>query len=271
MNRTSVRVAAAALCFATLAATAACEGSAAGMPGTTSSSAGGTAPSGGSGPTGGAPTGGSGGATAGGADQGGGGGTAGSAGAGAAPACPSYLSQEEEFAPVQITGADLPPGADAIVWERPADYVYLGAFSGTPGQPASHEGVDYVQDDTAVATVAVNAAAAGTVVYVRLGCPQSSTFGHNNSLRECGAGWGNHVVVDHGSGIVTRYAHLAPDSTLVQAGAIVARGAQLARMGNSGRSETRHLHFELGLAEIPLDPCSPAQSFAAVYDSELLF
>ncbi len=176
----------------------------------------------------------------------------------------------EEFAPVQIAGAGLPAGADALSWSRPAAYTYLGAFSGSPGSPASHEGVDYVHDNFSVASVPISAAADGEVVYVRLGCPQSSEQSNNTALRECGSGWGNHVVVDHGGGIVTRYAHLKPSATIALVGDWVSRGQQLSLMGNSGRSDVRHLHFELGRITAPLDPCEPAQSFAQVFDSELL-
>jgi len=187
-----------------------------------------------------------------------------------APPCPSYDSQEEEYSPVQTAGAGTPPGAGTIAWQRPAAYVYLGAFSGTPGQAASHEGVDYIHDDPGVGHVLVEAAAAGTVIYVRTGCPQSTLFGSNQQLRECGAGWGNHVVVDHGGDIVTRYAHLRPGTTVVQVGDGVAAGDTLSEMGNSGRSDTRHLHFELGTDADGLDPCDHAQSFDRVFDAELL-
>jgi len=187
------------------------------------------------------------------------------------PPCTSYEGTDQEYAPIQIAAAGLPAGAGSLTWSRPADWEWMAAFSGTPGSPASHEGVDYVHDDPAVATVPILAAAEGLVVYVRLGCPQSGAFAANTQLRECGAGWGNHVVVEHGSvGTVTRYAHLEPGSTLVQAGDPVSRGAPLASMGNSGRSDVRHLHFELGSLAAPMDPCAAAQSFAAVHDSELL-
>ena len=69
-------------------------------------------------------------------------------------------------------------------------------------------------------------------------------FCHNTSLRECGSGWGNHVVIYHGRGIYTRSAHLKPGSVAVKVGDQVSQGQQIASMGNSGRSELRHLHFE---------------------------
>ena len=108
------------------------------------------------------------------------------------------------------------------------------------------------------------------MVYVRIGCPQSREFTPNQTLRECGSGWGNHVVILHGHQILTRYAHLRPSTVQVIAGQRVLRGQVLGLMGNTGRSQLRHLHFELGTASTPLDPCQPAQSMDAVYDSDLL-
>ena len=187
-------------------------------------------------------------------------------GATTAPPCSAFNSSEQEYAPIQIVGSGLPAGADARSWSAPTTYEWLAPFSGTPGSAASHEGHDYVHDDPAAGSVDVRAASAGTVTYVRLGCPQSTEFGSNGALRECGSGWGNHVVVDHGDGVVTRYAHLKPGEVDVRVGEAVTEGQVLARMGNSGRSDVRHLHFELGRMTTALDPCAPSQSFERVYD-----
>jgi murein DD-endopeptidase MepM/ murein hydrolase activator NlpD len=181
-------------------------------------------------------------------------------------ACPSYTSTEQEYAPVQRAEASPPPGADAITWAAPAAATWIAPFAGTPGATATHEGIDYVNDDRAQATVPVVAAADGVVVYVREGCPQSATFGSNQTLRECGSGWGNHVIVRHEGGLYTRYAHLERASALVRPGDPVSVGDRLASMGNSGRSDVRHLHFELGTDGADPDPCAPATSFDAVHD-----
>jgi murein DD-endopeptidase MepM/ murein hydrolase activator NlpD len=187
------------------------------------------------------------------------------------PACTEYSSSEEEFAPIQITSLGTPIGASSLSWTIPSAYTYAVDFAGTAGSPASHEGLDYVHGDANIGVVPVYASSAGTVVYVRTGCPQSSEFALNNDLRECGSGWGNHVVIDHGNQIYTRYAHLKPNTVSVSVGTMVSEGQYIADMGNSGRSDLRHLHFELGTKTSPFDPCTLSQSFDLVYNPQGLF
>lgn len=65
-------------------------------------------------------------------------------------------------------------------------------------------------------------------------------------------GYGNTVVIDHGGGRQTRYAHLSQE--LVRAGDVVSEGQVLGKSGNSGRSTGPHLHFEMLLNGRPVDP-----------------
>jgi|GEM_PF-3823432 len=170
----------------------------------------------------------------------------------------------------QMVRDGLPARATELAWTRPADWTVLGPFDGTPGQPATHDGDDYIHDVPAVSNVDVVAAAAGTVVYARTDCPQSEMFGRNELDPECGWGWGNHVVIHHGGALFTRYAHLQPKTVVVVAGDEVPLGQRLASMGNSGDSDVRHLHFELGSRSGTFAACGVDQTFDAVFDPGLL-
>lgn len=56
-------------------------------------------------------------------------------------------------------------------------------------------------------------------------------------------GYGNYVAIDHGNGVVTKYAHTS--SNLAQIGQEVAAGDPLALMGDTGHSTGCHVHFEV--------------------------
>lgn len=70
------------------------------------------------------------------------------------------------------------------------------------------------------------------------------------------AGWsdsaGNWVVIDHGNGLVTKYMH--HDSVCVSAGQYVERGQQIGYVGTTGYSTGNHLHFQVELNGVPVNP-----------------
>lgn len=81
----------------------------------------------------------------------------------------------------------------------------------------------------------IYAAAGGTVIVSRVG-------GWNG-------GYGNYVVIDHGNGVQTLYAHMSTDD--VSVGESVARGQKIGSVGNTGQSTGYHVHFEVRGAKNP--------------------
>jgi murein DD-endopeptidase MepM/ murein hydrolase activator NlpD len=94
-----------------------------------------------------------------------------------------------------------------------------------------HEGVDI----TAPSGTAIWAAADGTVI-------------HSGWL----GGYGNLVVVDHGNGLATAYAHAS--AIFVGVGQQVAQGETIALVGSTGDSSGPHLHFEVRVNGQAVDP-----------------
>jgi murein DD-endopeptidase MepM/ murein hydrolase activator NlpD len=110
------------------------------------------------------------------------------------------------------------------------------------GQAALHTGLDFPAD-----TGTPVMAAAGGVV----------------QLSEYQTQYGNVVEIDHGKGLVTRYAHNS--KVLVKTGDIVKRSQVIAEVGSTGRSTGPHLHFEVRVEGVAQDPAK----FLAAGDSAL--
>ena len=178
-------------------------------------------------------------------------------------ACLAYESQEEEFSNVQIVGEkNLNLDFSSFI----ATYQTRIEFSGRLGELAEHEGLDLFNIDKELSDVPIHTIAEGVVVYARIGCPSSTQFSDNKILRECGAGWGNHLIIDHGNNIYSRYAHMRFDGVYKRVGEKVIKDEIIGLMGNSGRSDGRHLHLEMGYYSDDFDSCKPSKSFEFVLD-----
>ncbi len=63
---------------------------------------------------------------------------------------------------------------------------------------------------------------------------------------------GKVITIDHGHGMVTRYGHL--NKALVKSGTLVKRGDEIGLVGTTGRTTGPHLHYEVHLNGVPVDP-----------------
>jgi murein DD-endopeptidase MepM/ murein hydrolase activator NlpD len=68
-------------------------------------------------------------------------------------------------------------------------------------------------------------------------------------------GYGNIVIINHGGGVTTHYAHLS--SFDIMLGARVERGQIIGRAGSTGRATSPHLHYEVRLNGNPINPLAP--------------
>ncbi|MCK4690676.1 MAG: M23 family metallopeptidase, partial [Desulfuromonadales bacterium] len=69
---------------------------------------------------------------------------------------------------------------------------------------------------------------------------------------EYSAGYGKTVILDHGYGYRTLFGHNS--NNLVKSGQRIRRGDKIAEVGNTGRSTGPHVHYEVQLNRIPIDP-----------------
>ena len=123
---------------------------------------------------------------------------------------------------------DPPPAAMSIAWPLSGR---ITAGFGQRGRHRHHEGVDI----DGVTGEEVRAVAAGTVVV-------SGSEGK----------YGRTVVIDHGSGLTTLYAHAS--RLLADAGDRVGQGEAIAEVGSTGNAHGSHLHFEVRRNGRPVDP-----------------
>nr|WP_246472886.1 M23 family metallopeptidase [Pelagibacterium limicola] len=96
---------------------------------------------------------------------------------------------------------------------------------------AFHAGIDF----RAPTGTPILAAASGTVIHA----------GPNG-------GYGKMVDIDHGNGLVTRYAHMS--SIGVHEGQVITGGERIGLAGSTGRSTGPHLHFEVRRNDTAIDP-----------------
>ena len=131
------------------------------------------------------------------------------------------------------SSSSAPGGTGQLAWPATGPITSPFGWRVHPifGDSRFHEGVDI----GAPYGAAVYAADAGTVVFAGVM-----------------SGYGNVLVVDHGGGLATAYAHLS--AFQVSYGQSVARSQQIANVGCTGYCTGPHLHFEVRVNGSPVDP-----------------
>ena len=126
-------------------------------------------------------------------------------------------------------GSNLPPGAiSSKGWARPAAG-YISSGFGWRVHPIYHSVMFHSGTDLAAGCgVPIYAARGGQIIYA---APLGT--------------YGNFILIDHGGGISTGYAHIANGRTFVTIGEQVSTGTHIADVGTTGGSTGCHLHFEV--------------------------
>lgn len=119
-------------------------------------------------------------------------------------------------------------------WRWPTENPYAVTSEFAPRWGKYHNGIDISGSGWGSRIYAAND---GVVTQVVKGCPDNGSYPNS-----CGSGYGNYVVIHHGSNIYTIYAHML-NKVPVKVGQTVSRGTVVGYMGNSGQSKGTHLHF----------------------------
>jgi len=147
------------------------------------------------------------------------------------PSSDAQVSAHPTTAVTPPTIADL--SRESVV-PAPVNSTFGWRMDPISGRPRFHSGIDIA----AAYGSSVESAGAGRVVFAGLQ-----------------GGYGETIVIDHGTGRQTRYAHLS--ERLVTPGDEVQAGQLIGRAGQSGRSTGPHLHFEVLVNGRPVDPQAP--------------
>ncbi len=112
--------------------------------------------------------------------------------------------------------------------------LYAGRIDPFTHKPATHTGIDV----PAPKGTPILAAKSGVVI----------TSSYNKS------GYGQYVVISHGNGNTTLYAHMVQGSQTVKVGDTVTQGQVIGQVGTTGRSTGYHLHLEIRVNNSRIDP-----------------
>ncbi|MCX8006852.1 MAG: peptidoglycan DD-metalloendopeptidase family protein [Coriobacteriia bacterium] len=158
------------------------------------------------------------------------------------------LAEEEEEESRRIAAELFGHGsgyfAGVMAWPVPGFYRVSSPFGyrihPILGVRKLHTGIDIGRDldpPRSIDGATIVSAGAGTVIYA----------GYRG-------GYGNTIIIDHGNGVATLYAHQRSGSFRVGVGEHVGKGEPIGAVGSTGLSTGPHLHFEVRINGTPTDP-----------------
>lgn len=148
----------------------------------------------------------------------------------------------------QGSGGDYDYSGDGMRWPLAPNYKYITTYFGYDAWRAGmHRGIDV--GNAGIAGAPIYAAQSGRVISVTNYC--SHNYGKNWSCG-CGGGYGNYIIVDHGGGLSTVYAHC--QAIYVSEGDYVSKGDTIGAVGCTGWSTGFHLHFEVRENGVAVNP-----------------
>jgi murein DD-endopeptidase MepM/ murein hydrolase activator NlpD len=130
---------------------------------------------------------------------------------------------------VKVLTAPPPPVTDPNSFIWPAKAPIMSGYGRRGGRP--HQGVD---------------------IDAPYGAPIVAAQGGTVTLAGWKNGYGQTVIIDHGHGLSTLYAHQS--KMLVRAGQVVGQGQQIGFVGSTGRVTAPHLHYEVHVNGVPRNP-----------------
>ena len=110
-------------------------------------------------------------------------------------------------------------------------------IQGWNGTQTHQDHMYYALDFAGTVGTHILAASDGTVVFTYNECSEGEPFCNND--------WGKAVVINHGYGEWTNYAHLESVAPNIAVGMQVCRGQFIGTLGNTGGSSSPHLHFQM--------------------------
>ena len=163
----------------------------------------------------------------------------------------AHLKEEDEKRKAAAAAANQSNGAVTAAAADASSYEVTSAGSGVWPAPASHTitsnygGRSYPLDGSYNYHL-------GTDIGASYGTPVVSYQAGTVLIASYHWSYGNYVVVDHGNGLSTLYAHMS--ALTVSAGQSVSAGQQVGLVGSTGSSTGPHLHFEVRINGSNVDP-----------------